>query len=230
VYVAFDGPLDQFFMREPSRLFSRPIERAAIDPTNPQILEAHVMCAAHELPLDPRVMPAGGYASCSGGYASCSGNNGVGAGFGGVGGGNDARLYFGSALEDMCAGLVRKKKLGRDPRLGALTAGDVRLRWIGGGGGYSSSYFDRYYDHGGGGGGGGGDNSSSGGGLSYGGGGGFMPDAGTSAYSNTSAARRGPANEVSIRAIEDERYKLVDEASGRVIEEVEASKVGLYSC
>ena len=46
VYVAFDGPLDQFFMREPERLFSRPIERAAIDPTNPQILEAHACCAA----------------------------------------------------------------------------------------------------------------------------------------------------------------------------------------
>ena len=53
VYVAFDGPLDQHFMAHPERLFSRPIERAAIDPTNPQILEAHVACAAHELALDP---------------------------------------------------------------------------------------------------------------------------------------------------------------------------------
>jgi hypothetical protein len=35
--VAFDGPLDQYFMREPDRLFSRPIERAAIDPSNPQV-------------------------------------------------------------------------------------------------------------------------------------------------------------------------------------------------
>ena len=39
-----------------------------------------------------------------------------------------------------------------------------------------------------------------------------------------SDASRGPANGVSIRTIEEERYRIVDEASGAVIEEVEASK------
>ena len=54
-----------------------------------------------------------------------------------------------------------------------------------------------------------------------------MPDAGASAYSSystTNGRSRGPANDTSIRTIEEERYQIVDEASGRVIEEVEASK------
>ena len=54
-----------------------------------------------------------------------------------------------------------------------------------------------------------------------------MPDAGASAYSSyssTNGRSRGPANDISIRTVEEERYQIVDEASGRVIEEVEASK------
>ena len=127
--------------------------------------------------------------------------------------GNDAARYFGSALGDVCAALVRKHKLGRDPTLGALHSGDRRLRWIGRG----SMNIGDDDDHTGGGGGSGG--GGRGGGYD---GGGFMPSAPSSAYS--AAPSWGPANGVSIRAIEDARYQIVDEASGVVIEEVEASK------
>ncbi len=30
IYIAFDGPLDQFFMNDPARLFGRPIESAQV--------------------------------------------------------------------------------------------------------------------------------------------------------------------------------------------------------
>ena len=99
VYVAFDSPLDQRFLREPERLFGKPTERAAIDPNNARVLAAHAACAAHEMPLDPR--PEG----------------------------EDARTYFGSALPEACEGLIRARRLGRDPALGR--GADERLRWIG---------------------------------------------------------------------------------------------------
>ncbi|KAK3277818.1 hypothetical protein CYMTET_14203 [Cymbomonas tetramitiformis] len=51
IFVAFDGPLDQYFMRSPQRLFSRPIENACVDAHNPQMLEQHLVCAAFERPL-----------------------------------------------------------------------------------------------------------------------------------------------------------------------------------
>jgi len=125
--------------------------------------------------------------------------------------GNDAARYFGSALGDVCAALVQKHKLGRDPTLGALHSGDRRLYYIGRG----SSNIGDDDDHIGRGGGGGG--GGQGGGHA---GGGFMPSAPSSAYST--APRWGPANGVSVRCIEDARYQIVDEASGVVIEEVEA--------
>lgn len=37
VYVAFDGPLDQFFMKYPYKLFRSPIECCHIDAKNPQV-------------------------------------------------------------------------------------------------------------------------------------------------------------------------------------------------
>jgi DEAD/DEAH box helicase domain-containing protein len=49
-YVAFDGPLDQYFMRNPERLFDR-IEDANLDISNPKIMEQHLACAAFEHPL-----------------------------------------------------------------------------------------------------------------------------------------------------------------------------------
>ncbi|QHO16981.1 uncharacterized protein [Arachis hypogaea] len=51
VYVAFGGPLDQYFMKHPKKLFERPIECCHIDSQNKQVLEQHLACAAHEHPL-----------------------------------------------------------------------------------------------------------------------------------------------------------------------------------
>ncbi|XP_073221327.1 uncharacterized protein, partial [Cicer arietinum] len=51
VYVAFGGPLDQYFMKNPRKLFERPIECCHIDSQNKQVLEQHLVCAAHEHPL-----------------------------------------------------------------------------------------------------------------------------------------------------------------------------------
>lgn len=52
IYVAFDGPLDQYFMSNPERLFDRDIEAAHIDISNYRISEAHCACAAKEIPLE----------------------------------------------------------------------------------------------------------------------------------------------------------------------------------
>ncbi|KAK7304223.1 hypothetical protein RJT34_15350 [Clitoria ternatea] len=51
VYVAFGGPLDQYFMKHPKKLFERPIECCHVDSQNKQVLEQHLVCAAHEHPL-----------------------------------------------------------------------------------------------------------------------------------------------------------------------------------
>jgi DEAD/DEAH box helicase domain-containing protein len=51
VLIALDNPLDQYFMRNPGDLFGRPHEHALIDASNPYILEQHLPCAAHEIPL-----------------------------------------------------------------------------------------------------------------------------------------------------------------------------------
>ncbi|GAB4845369.1 hypothetical protein Ancab_038777 [Ancistrocladus abbreviatus] len=51
VYVAFEGPLDQYFMRYPEKLFRSPIECCHADSQNQQVLEQHLACAAIEHPL-----------------------------------------------------------------------------------------------------------------------------------------------------------------------------------
>ncbi|XP_024012105.1 uncharacterized protein LOC18018302 [Eutrema salsugineum] len=51
VYVAFDGPLDQYFMKFPNKLFRSPIECCHTDSQNQQVLEQHLACAALEHPL-----------------------------------------------------------------------------------------------------------------------------------------------------------------------------------
>jgi len=53
VLVAGQDALDQYYMTHPDDLFGRAAEAAVINPTNPEIMSAHVACAAHELPLDP---------------------------------------------------------------------------------------------------------------------------------------------------------------------------------
>ena len=49
--VALDNPLDQYFMRHPDSFFRKSFENALVNPSNPYILRAHLMCAAWECPL-----------------------------------------------------------------------------------------------------------------------------------------------------------------------------------
>jgi DEAD/DEAH box helicase domain-containing protein len=49
--VAFQNPLDQYFMKHPKDFFGRPHEQAIIDLHNRYISLGHIMCAASELPL-----------------------------------------------------------------------------------------------------------------------------------------------------------------------------------
>ena len=51
VLVAGADALDQYFMEHPEELFERVSEAAVINPDNPFVLEAHVGCASHELPV-----------------------------------------------------------------------------------------------------------------------------------------------------------------------------------
>ena len=51
VYVAFDGPLDQHFMRRPRALFDAPLETSRVWTKNPTILAQHLTCAAYERAL-----------------------------------------------------------------------------------------------------------------------------------------------------------------------------------
>lgn len=53
VFVAHEDPLDQFLVRQPSLLLDARNERVGLNPQNPQILTAHLRCAAHERPLAP---------------------------------------------------------------------------------------------------------------------------------------------------------------------------------
>jgi DEAD/DEAH box helicase domain-containing protein len=53
VLVAGDDQLDQWYAQHPQELFARPAEAAVVNPQNPFVLEPHVACAAHELPLTP---------------------------------------------------------------------------------------------------------------------------------------------------------------------------------
>ncbi len=49
--VAFQNPLDQYFMKHPKDFFGRPHEEAIIDLRNQYISLGQIMCAASELPL-----------------------------------------------------------------------------------------------------------------------------------------------------------------------------------
>jgi DEAD/DEAH box helicase domain-containing protein len=49
--VAFQNPLDQYFMKNPQDFFGRPHEQAIIDLHNQYISLGHIMCAASELPI-----------------------------------------------------------------------------------------------------------------------------------------------------------------------------------
>jgi DEAD/DEAH box helicase domain-containing protein len=51
VLVAGDDQLDQWLLRHPGELFTRPPEPAVINPANPFVLGPHLACAAFERPL-----------------------------------------------------------------------------------------------------------------------------------------------------------------------------------
>src|SRR3954451_4616291 len=53
VYVAGEDALDQFFCRHPDEFLDRPVEAAIVHYENEQIHEPHLVCAAHEGPIDP---------------------------------------------------------------------------------------------------------------------------------------------------------------------------------
>jgi len=50
-FIGLDSPLDQYFMRHPESFFQKSFEHALVNPDNPYILRAHLLCAAWELPL-----------------------------------------------------------------------------------------------------------------------------------------------------------------------------------
>ena len=51
ILLAFENQLDQYYMNNPKAFFSKPQEKAIIDLSNPILQEAHLLCAANELPL-----------------------------------------------------------------------------------------------------------------------------------------------------------------------------------
>ena len=54
LYVAGEDALDQFFCRHPDEFLDRPVERAILNHENEQIYAEHLLCAAHEGPLEAR--------------------------------------------------------------------------------------------------------------------------------------------------------------------------------
>ncbi len=52
LYVAGEDALDQFFCRHPDEFLDRPVEAAILDHESPLIFAAHLLCAAHEGPID----------------------------------------------------------------------------------------------------------------------------------------------------------------------------------
>ena len=52
LYIAGEDALDQFFCRHPDEFLDRPVEAAILDPGNELVHAEHVLCAAHEGPLE----------------------------------------------------------------------------------------------------------------------------------------------------------------------------------
>ena len=52
--IGLNNPLDQYFMRNPEFFFGKSFENALVNPDNPYILRAHMLCASWEKPLTDR--------------------------------------------------------------------------------------------------------------------------------------------------------------------------------
>ncbi|KAJ3673082.1 hypothetical protein LUZ60_006456 [Juncus effusus] len=131
IYIAFDCPLDQYFMKCPNKLFGRPIEHCQVDSNNPKVLEQHVACAANELPVCMKY----------------------------------DEKYFGRGLKNAILVLRNKGYLGNNPS-GELS----KEMW---------SYI---------------------------------------------GLQKSPSHEVSVRAIESEKYRVVDRLSNKILEEIEEGR------
>jgi DEAD/DEAH box helicase domain-containing protein len=51
ILIAKPDALDQYFMKHPEDFFGRAYEAAVLDPHNPYVIEAHLPCAADEIPI-----------------------------------------------------------------------------------------------------------------------------------------------------------------------------------
>ncbi|PQQ02746.1 putative ATP-dependent helicase YprA [Prunus yedoensis var. nudiflora] len=131
VYVAFEGPLDQYFMKYPKKLFGSPIECCHVDAKNQQVLEQQLVCAAHEHPL----------------------------------GLSYDEKFFGSGLDSAIVSLKNRGYLSCDSSCN------------------SSAKFWNYIGH-----------------------------------------EKMPSHSVSIRSIETERYKVIDQQKKEILEEIEESR------
>ena len=54
ILIAQPDALDQYYMRNPHDFFQRSFEAAVVDPDNSEVLDAHLPCAAAEIPLQKR--------------------------------------------------------------------------------------------------------------------------------------------------------------------------------
>jgi DEAD/DEAH box helicase domain-containing protein len=54
VMVAMPDALDQYFLDHPEQFLERPCERLVVDPGNQPVARGHLVCAAAEMPLEPR--------------------------------------------------------------------------------------------------------------------------------------------------------------------------------
>ncbi|PKU77648.1 ATP-dependent DNA helicase Q-like 3 [Dendrobium catenatum] len=130
IYIAFEGPLDQYFMKFPDKLFRRSVEYCQVDSHNEKVLEQHIACAAFEIPVSSEY----------------------------------DEKYFGPSLERAILSLKNKGHLVPDPEVSASKI------W------------------------------------------------------NYVGPEDKPSAAVSIRAIDDNRYKVIDKSSNEVLEEIEESK------
>jgi DEAD/DEAH box helicase domain-containing protein len=51
VLVAEDFPIDRNYVESPDKLYNQPMDDLTVDIESKIIIEAHLQCAAHEMPL-----------------------------------------------------------------------------------------------------------------------------------------------------------------------------------